>query len=41
MKNMSCGMKRGGGVLKEEEGILVEAKEVKDKVKGSDGGNVV
>ncbi len=41
MKNMSCGMKRGGGGIKEEGGIMVEAKEVKDKEKGRDGGNVV
>jgi hypothetical protein len=40
MKNIICGMKRrgGGGGFKEEERIMVEAKEVKDIKKGSDGG---
>jgi hypothetical protein len=30
MKNIICGMKRGEGI-KEEGGIIVEAKEVKDR----------
>jgi hypothetical protein len=42
IKNMSCGMKKGGGVggFKEEERIVVEAKEVKETEKGSEGGIV-
>jgi hypothetical protein len=40
MKNIICGMKRGGGI-KEEGGIMVEAKEAKEIEKGSNGGNVV
>ena len=39
MKNIICGMKRGEGI-KEEGGIMVEAKEVKDTEKGSEGGIV-